>query len=261
MVGSPTTVTMLTAGAINNGTMATELPPLPAYTTTPMPDLFPNYISDFWLSIFGPHIAYWVISMIFHFIDVYDLFPQYRLHTPEEISQRNLATRWQVARDVLIEQVIQMATAAFLSLTEPQQMTGMEDYEVAVWATRIRLAQGFLPTILGMLGLNAAAISKNMSASHPLLAGALAGGHYPFLTTRLDSTSGSVPAFATWELMLAKIIYWGAIPAFQMWVAVAFLDSWQYFWHRAMHVNKWMYSMLNTPPPLMNNRIIYMCCY
>lgn len=237
-----TTVAMSTPGITNayNATMANDLPPLPDYTTKPMPDLFPSVISDFWLSIIAPHIAYWVVSFFFHLIDVYDVFPQYRLHTPDEIAQRNLATRWQVARDVVIEQIIQMVTAAVLCLTEPAQMTGMEDYEVAVWATRIRLAQRGLPTLLGMLGLNATAISKNMSASHPLLAGALAGGHYPFLTTGLDAAT--VPAFATWELLLAKAIYWAIIPAFQMWVAVVFLDSWQYFWHRAMHVNKWMYS-------------------
>lgn len=251
MVASPTTVTMSTVALNPNVTMANDLPPLPSYTATLMPDLFPDYISDFWLSIIAPHIVYWIVSLIFHLIDVYDLFPQYRLHTPEEISQRNLATRWQVARDVLLEQVIQMATAAFLSLTEPPQMTGMEDYEVALWATRIRLAQRGLPTLLGMVGLNAAVISKNMSASHPLLAGALAGGHYPFLTASLDATAGTfVPAFATWELLLAKAIYWAVIPTFQMWLAVVFLDSWQYFWHRAMHVNKWMYSKLKPRAPM-----------
>ena len=92
----------------------------------------------------------------------------------------------------------------------------MEEYDVAVWATRIRLAQRGLPSVLGTLGLNAAAISKNMAASHPLLAGALAGGHYPFLTTTLDDISGAaVPAFAAWELVVAKAIYWLLIPGFQ----------------------------------------------
>ncbi|KAL2124066.1 hypothetical protein VTJ04DRAFT_431 [Mycothermus thermophilus] len=226
-----------------NATTISDLPPLPAYELKPMPDLFP-FISDFWLNLIGPHIAYWLLSMFFHLIDVYDLFPQYRLHTPEEITQRNLATRWQVFRDVIVEQIIQIATSAFLSLTEAQQMTGMEDYEVAVWATRVRLAQRALPTLLGTLGLNAAAISKNMAASHPLLAGALAGGHYPFLTTTLDGAAGSVPvpAFAPWELLVAKAIYWLVIPGFQIWLAVVFLDTWQYFWHRAMHMNKWMYT-------------------
>ncbi|KAJ4422443.1 Sphingolipid C4-hydroxylase sur2 [Gnomoniopsis sp. IMI 355080] len=244
MVAHPTTVAMSTSGMAStafNGSMVNDLPPLPPYSVKPMPDLLPGIMSDFWLIIIAPHIAYWLVSLFFHLIDVYDLFPQYRLHTPEEISQRNLASRYQVARDVVIEQVIQMLTTAVLSLTEPTQMTGMENYDVAVWATRIRLAQGVLPTMLGLLGLNAAAISKNMSASHPLLAGALAGGHYPFLTASLDTTT-SVPAFATWELNLAKAIYWLVIPAFQFWIATVFLDSWQYFWHRAMHVNKWMYT-------------------
>ncbi|KAJ4392175.1 Sphingolipid C4-hydroxylase sur2 [Gnomoniopsis smithogilvyi] len=245
MVAHPTTVAMSTSGMATtnafNGSMANDLPPLPTYSLQPMPDLLPGLISDFWLVIIAPHIAYWLVSLFFHLIDIYDVFPQYRLHTPEEISQRNLASRYQVARDVVIEQIIQMLTTALLSLTEPTQMTGMENYEVAVWATRIRVAQGVLPTMLGLLGLNAAAISKNMSASHPLLAGALAGGHYPFLTARLDTTT-SVPAFATWELNLAKAIYWLVIPAFQFWIATVFMDSWQYFWHRAMHVNKWMYT-------------------
>ena len=231
-----------------NMTMVSSLPPLPTYELRPIPALLP-FISDFWLSLIAPHIAYWAVSMIFHFIDVFDLFPQYRLHTPEEISQRNLVTRWQVVRDVFIEQLIQVATSAVLSMTDPMQMRGKEDYDVAVWATRIRLAQRSLPAILGLVGLNAASIAKNMTASHPLLAGALAGGYYPFLTTQLEGVAGvQVPAFAEWELLVAKAIYWLIIPAFQMWVAVCFLDTWQYFWHRWMHVNKWMYSESQSPP-------------
>ncbi|CAK7220367.1 Sphingolipid C4-hydroxylase sur2 [Sporothrix bragantina] len=228
-----------------NATFVGDLPPLPAYTLEPMPRLLP-FVSDFVLSLVLPHLSYWVVSGIFHVIDTLDLFPAYRLHTPEEISARNHASRIEVARDVVIEQIIQMMTTAFLSYTEPMQMTGMEDYDVAVWAQRIRLAQRALPTVLGLVGLNAAALAKSMSASHPLLAGALAGGQYPFLTTQLageakTSTSTAVPAFATWELMLAKAIYWGVIPLFQFWFAVIFMDAWQYFWHRAMHVNRWMY--------------------
>ncbi|ERS99754.1 hypothetical protein HMPREF1624_03118 [Sporothrix schenckii ATCC 58251] len=230
-----------------NATFSGDLPPLPAYTLEPMPRLLP-FVSDFTLSLVMPHIAYWVVSGFFHVIDTLDLFPAYRLHTPEEISARNHASRSEVARDVVIEQIIQMITSAFLSYTEPVQMTGMEDYDVAVWAQRIRLAQRALPTVLGLVGLNAAALAKNMSASHPLLAGALAGGQYPFLTTALSgsgsgsgSATAAVPAFASWELMLAKAIYWVVVPLFQFWFGVIFMDAWQYFWHRAMHVNRWMY--------------------
>lgn len=229
-----------------NSTMTADLPPLPAYTVKPLPDLLP-FISDFWLSLILPHIAYWVVSLVFHVIDVYDLFPQYRLHTPVEITQRNLASRYEVARDVILEQILQVGMSATLNLTEARQMTGMEDYDVAVWATRIRLAQRALPSLLGLLGLNALSISKSMAASYPLLAGALAGGHYPFLTTPLDGDTGTyVPAFATWEIVVAKLIYWGVIPGIKLLFGIIFLDTWQYFWHRAMHVNKWMYSKLQS---------------
>ncbi|CAK7197453.1 Sphingolipid C4-hydroxylase sur2 [Sporothrix eucalyptigena] len=236
---------MVFVNAMANATFAGDLPPLPAYTVEQMPRLLP-FVSDFVLSLVLPHLSYWVVSGIFHIIDTLDLFPAYRLHTPEEISARNHASRMEVARDVVIEQVIQMMTTAFLSYTEPMQMTGMEDYDVAVWAQRIRLAQRALPTVLGLVGLNAAALAKSMSATHPLLAGALAGGQYPFLTTTLgadaaSATQKAVPAFASWEMMLAKAIYWGVIPLFQFWFAVIFMDAWQYFWHRAMHVNRWMY--------------------
>lgn len=234
---------MVSVDAMANATIVSDMPPLPAYSLEPMPRLLP-FVSDFVLSLVLPHLSYWVVSGIFHVIDTLDLFPAYRLHTPEEISARNHASRTEVARDVVIEQVIQMITTAFLSYTEPMQMTGMEDYDVAVWAQRIRLAQRALPTVLGLVGLNAAALAKTMSASHPLLAGALAGGQYPFLTTALsgESTrSAEVPAFASWELVLAKAIYWGVIPLFQFWFAVLFMDAWQYFWHRAMHLNRWMY--------------------
>lgn len=250
-----TNTTLLSAMA--NSTMVADLPPLPAYTVKPLPDLLP-FISDFWLSIIAPHIAYWVVSLFFHVIDVYDLFPQYRLHTPAEITQRNLASRYEVARDVILEQVLQVVMVAILNLTEPRQMTGMEDYDVAVWATRIRLAQRAVPGLMALLGLNALSISKNMAASHPLIAGALAGGHYPFLTTPLDGDTGtSVPIFATWEMALAKLIYWAVIPGIQIMLGIVILDTWQYMWHRAMHVNKWMYSKLqNGPsrPPAHTNR-------
>lgn len=178
--------------------------------------------------------------MFFHYIDVNDIWSQYRLHTPAEILKRNHVSRYEVARDVIIQQIIQTVVGAVLGLMEPEELMGREDYDVAVWATRIRIAQRALPQLLGFLGLNAAAISQNMSGSHPMLAGVLAGGRYPLLKTGLDTVG--VPAFASWEMFMAKAIYWYLIPAFQFFIAAAFVDTWQYFLHRAMHMNKWLYS-------------------
>ncbi|KAE9400354.1 sphingosine hydroxylase [Gymnopus androsaceus JB14] len=40
---------------------------------------------------------------------------------------------------------------------------------------------------------------------------------------------------------LAYSIYWWVIPSAQLLFAMFIIDTWQYFLHRAMHVNKWLY--------------------
>ncbi|VUC26458.1 unnamed protein product [Clonostachys rosea] len=220
----------------NNTVLDAGLPPIPDYTLIPQPDLI-SWFPDVWLSVVAPVVVYWVISLTFHFFDVNDLFPEYRLHTPEEITKRNHVSRYEVARDVVVQQIIQIVTGYILAIYEPIEMIGKDEHNVAVWATRLRLAQRALPSILGLIGLNADAISKNMASAHPLLAGALAGGHYPFLTTGEEG-----PAFANWEMTGAKLIYYFLIPCLQFLCAVISLDTWQYFLHRLMHVNKWLYA-------------------
>lgn len=81
------------------------LPPLPEYSLQLLPSLVP-WVSDSLLTVFAPIVVYWIASLYFHIIDVLDLFPQYRIHTPEEITSRNHASRYEVARDVVIQQVI-----------------------------------------------------------------------------------------------------------------------------------------------------------
>jgi sphinganine C4-monooxygenase len=218
-----------------------NLPPLPTYSMTPVKPLLP-YVSDFLLSLILPIAAYWLLSMVFHYIDINDIWPQYRLHTPAEILKRNHVSRYEVARDVIIQQVIQTAMGAVLGLTEPVEMEGKQEYDVARWATRLRIAQRVLPKLLGLIGLNAAAISKNVSAAHPIIAGVLAGGKYP-LEMGYNVASGTpIPTFTDWELFAAKAIYWYIVPALQFALAIVIVDTWQYFLHRAMHVNKWLYS-------------------
>jgi len=226
-----------------NASAMNDLPPLPTYTLSPVQPLIP-FLPDFHLCLVIPVAVYWAASMFFHLIDVYDVWPQYRLHTPAEILKRNHVSRYEVARDVIIQQIIQTLVGAVLNLTEPEDMFGKEEYDIASWATRIRIAQRALPQLLGLIGLNAAAISKNMSGTHPMLAGVLAGGRYPSLNVVLDVVTGSpVASFASWEIIAAKALYWFIVPAVQFLVAIVIVDTWQYFLHRAMHVNKWLYSM------------------
>ncbi|KAM3423084.1 hypothetical protein BST61_g544 [Cercospora zeina] len=219
-----------------------DLPPLPVYELKPQQPLIPG-LPDAYLTLALPVIAYWGVSLFFHCIDELDLFPQYRLHTPAEVLKRNHVTRWDVFRDVVIQQVIQTVVGLCLTIFDPEPTFGKEEYDVAWWAQNLRLAQRVIPTALGTIGLDARSIAGNLGASHSALAGVLAGGVYPGLTQTVEIMGEPIarPAFAAWELVAAKGIYYFAIPALQFLFAIMVVDTWQYFLHRAMHINKWLY--------------------
>ena len=183
--------------------------------------------------------------MFFHWIDVNDYFPQYRLHTPAEVAKRNKVSRWEVVRDVVIQQVVQTAVGWLLGMTEPDDFVGKEQYDIAVWARRIRFVEKAIPGLLATIGLDANGLAKTLHGSHPTLAGALMGGRYSSIDSIKATEPGfqrNVSGFAGWELMLASAIYWVLVPALQFAIAILVVDTWQYFLHRAMHTNKWLYS-------------------
>ena len=227
----------------SNVTSSLELPPLPAYTLRPEQPLLP-FISDAYLSLLLPVLAYWIVSLFFHLIDTYDIFPQYRLHTPAELLKRNHASRWDVFRDVIIQQVVQTIFGMVVAAFEPEYMVGKGDYDIAVWAQRIRVAQRSLPLALSLVGINAGEIGKRMADSRPILAGALAGGQYPFLqqVVHINGETVLAPSFANWEMQAAQLMYWFLVPAAQFLVAIVIVDTWQYFLHRGMHMNHFLYS-------------------
>jgi len=221
-----------------------ELPPLPEYTLKPLPPLVP-WASDAVLALVLPIAGYWIVSLAYHLIDVYELFSQYRLHTPAEVLKRNHVTRYEVFRDVIVQQVIQTIAGLALSWWDEQATFGKADYDVAWYAQKLRLAQRAVPVIVSAVGVNPTGLASKIAAAHPMLAAVLRGGHYPGLvqTMALRGQEFIVPAFASWELAVASTLYWYAIPAFQFVSAIVILDSWEYTLHRAMHMNKWLYGM------------------
>ena len=231
-----------------NLTLTSDIPPLPAYTLKPLPPVVPGVPDKFSTLIF-PIIAYWVVSIFFHLIDVYDYWPQYRLHTPVEVAKRNRVSRFEVIRDVVIQQIIQTIVGILLGMTEPDDVFGKEDFDIAVWAQRIRWAQQSIPALLAALGLDAMALAGKYHWSNPSLAGALAGGRYPFqveiVSVGLDEQILQ-PTFARWELVAAKAIYYYLIPTVQAAAAIFIVDTWQYFLHRAMHMNQWLYRTFHS---------------
>ncbi|KAF2744026.1 hypothetical protein M011DRAFT_480331 [Sporormia fimetaria CBS 119925] len=218
------------------------LPPLPDYTLKPLPPLLP-WISDAHLALALPIIGYWLVSGLFHLIDVYDLFPKYRLHTPAEVLKRNHVSRWDVFRDVIIQQVIQTAFGLLMGFFDEEPTLGKDDYNVSWYAQKIRLAQRAIPFVLASAGLNPRALATKVAASHPILAGALTGGQYPGLlqTMLVAGEEKLVLGFASWEITVAKAVYWYGVPALQFFFGILAVDTWEYFLHRAMHLNKWLY--------------------
>ena len=233
-----------------NSTISDEwaLPPLPSYQLRPLPPLAAP-IPDKLLTLLLPIIAYWALSMFFHWLDTMDFFPQYRLHSPAEVTKRNRVGRWEVMRDVIIQQVVQTIVGTLLGMTEPDDTFGKEDYDIALWARRIRIAERALPGLLSLVGVNAIGLAKNLASSHPMLADALSGGQYPSSTVGINATSMCstiAPGFTGWELKLASIIYWYLFPALQYGIAILWVDTWQYFLHRLMHMNKWLYTTFHS---------------
>ncbi|KAF2461983.1 protein SUR2 [Lineolata rhizophorae] len=229
--------------ASSNATASLDLPPLPPYTLREQEPLL-SWIDDAYLALALPVVGYWVVSLFFHALDVFDLCPQHRLHTPAEVLARNHVSRADVLRDVLFQQVLQTLTGLLLALADGPAMVGREEYDVAVWGRRLRVAQSALPALLGLVGLDATGLGLKLAkAGWPQLGGALAGGKYPWAAHPIvvEGVRSVAPGFARWELQAARAIYWGLIPSIQMAVAVCILDTWQYFLHRAMHLNKYLY--------------------
>ena len=218
-----------------NTTFCDELPPLPSYSLTLRPSLIPG-VSDVTLQLIAPVVAYWVVSLFFHILDTYDVYPQYRLHTPAEILKRNRVTRYEVFRDVILQQIIQTVFGFAIAHFDPPEMIGKEEYDIAVWAWRLRKFQNPIPNLLLLLGIQHQTSSRwsvDLRPSFPNLAGIVSGGAY------------STPAFTSWELNAAKLIYWAGIPVLQFLAAIAWVDTWNYFMHRAMHVNRFLYNWLH----------------
>lgn len=209
----------------------------------PIPPLVP-WVSDFHLSLILPVAAYWFMSLIFWYIDKKDWWPQYRIHTPAEFKQRNRVSKGEVLRSVIFQQVIQTAVGLSIGyLTSPGDLQGREDYDVTIWAGRIRKAFAAVPWVLAALGIDAKmAGTRTMAYSAPF---SLGWGTYKpsvIVNHMLQTTPNG---FATWEIWIAKLIYVVLEPAARFGIAIFFGDSWQYFWHRAMHSNRWMYRNMH----------------
>ena len=167
-------------------------------------------IPDHLLTLAAPVIAYWALSLFFHFLDIseWKWLDKYRIHESEEAKSKNLVTKSQVVWAVIFQQVIQT-------------------------------------------GLGLAALSDDSShlVNHRLHLLRIA----TYVERCLPWLSGSPRVLARFT----EFVYWWGIPALQFLGAMYVLlnhctfllifqrfviDTWQYFLHRWMHTNKFLYK-------------------
>ncbi|KAL8876389.1 MAG: hypothetical protein Q9198_005408 [Flavoplaca austrocitrina] len=223
------------------------------FTALPSADLGPRasllpFLADHHLPYLVPAIFYWLISFVFHYIDTRGLFTKYKLHTSAEDLTKNRASRKDVIKFALIQQAAQ-CTLGYLMADDSEQFVSPE-YAIALWAQRLRNIEVMVTRCVPYIGYlwPWAAYESNGSgyaSSSAIREGTL--GNLLSNTTQAFDTSQMAPTpFTSQEILFANAMYWVLVPLFQYIAAMVLADTFQYFTHRAFHVNKWLYKHVHS---------------
>lgn len=169
-------------------------------------------VSDVYLALAAPVLAYWSLSLLFHGLDIsgWQWLDKYRIHESEQVKSRNLVTRAQVVYAVVFQQFIQTALGYFWMSND---QSSAHDYSLKMYDIAVLIK--------------------------------------PWLVHAFGEQVGPVAV-----RNLTYYIYWWFIPSVQLLFGMSvsnkllkemltsvrfFIDTWQYFLHRFMHVNKFLY--------------------
>ncbi|EKM50363.1 uncharacterized protein PHACADRAFT_263621 [Phanerochaete carnosa HHB-10118-sp] len=166
-----------------------------------------DWLPDHLLSLAAPVIAYWAASLFFHLLDIsnWKALDPYRIHDSEEVKSRNLASRWDVLKAVVLQHIVQ--TAVGFWWIEDKPSGDLVDH-VASMARKAPALLSILRTVLG---------------DHQGMSLWLTYGH---------------------EMLY--FVYWWAIPTAKLLFGMFIIDTWEYFLHRAMHMNTFLYKTLHS---------------
>ncbi|OJJ49090.1 hypothetical protein ASPZODRAFT_1394874 [Penicilliopsis zonata CBS 506.65] len=210
---------------------------LPSCTLRPAEPLLP-FVSDLTLSFIVPTVGYWLISGVYLMFELFYGVEDYSpLHTPAEKLTRNRATKSHVFYITMRNLVIQNALGWVLARRAGPDLYGCEDRDVAVWAMRLRSLQQWIPSLLALAGIDGKSAASRVSHSMPALAQVLAGG---------GQAGEFSPFLARWELSLAHLLYYYLVPTMQFVSGYMILDTYQYFAHRMLHQNRWLYRVVHS---------------
>ncbi|KAF8416662.1 sphinganine hydroxylase [Tirmania nivea] len=217
------------------------LPPPADQVLTPLPPLLSHpMLPDYILTIIGPIIAYWALSITFEIFDYFDWFARYRIHTPVEVTMRNRVGKKEVAWWVFIQQVLQMGFAYVLSYLEGEEMTGFEQMEQYEMYLRVIGVEGLLVKGLTLFGINGVGLEQKIGRGIVGLGGLVTGLEVVGLGGIAEGITGD------WRMDVASVLYWYIAPAMRLWVALFILDTWQYFLHRLMHTVPALYRAIHS---------------
>lgn len=107
-----------------------------------------SWLPDHLLSLAAPVVAYWVASAFFHYLDCSSAqwLNAYRIHDSAEVKSRNLASRGQVFRAVVLQHVVQ--TVMGLWWMEKKPVGDQVDHLAAI-ASKAPLVVSVLRGLLG----------------------------------------------------------------------------------------------------------------
>ncbi|WRT67251.1 uncharacterized protein IL334_004218 [Kwoniella shivajii] len=157
-------------------------------------------------NLLAPILVYWAICTVFHYLDTakYPYFENRRIHESPEMIARNKVTFNEVIKAVFLQHAIQLVLGYLW----------FEDSEVIlrdqIYVDHLSKMANLVPWV----------------ADGTLLL--------------LGKRAGEQVLLKHGEKLVAWIYWWG-IPIAQMYFAFAVTDTWQYFMHRAMHNNRFLY--------------------
>jgi sphinganine C4-monooxygenase len=218
-------------------TNSTSASPPTGSTLTPLPSLIPS-IPDAWTLLALPIVTYWSLSLLFHWIDINDFLARYRLHTPEEVLNRNHVTRFEVVRDVIVQQVIQTIVGGVTAVFEGVEMVGNERAEIQSLHRQMLLVEKWAWSAFSLAGIDGLQLEKKLGEGVVAMGvDRIFLGALEFVGLPSTEEHGS-----DWRMSVVEFVYWYILPVVRIWLAIFILDTWQYFLHRAMHESKWLYS-------------------
>ncbi len=185
-----------------------------------------SLLPDNLLSLAAPIIAYWVSSLFFHALDCSNAqwLQKYRIHESAEVKSRNLASRGQVIQAVVVQHILQTMIGLWWMEHQP---TGDEVNHLANMAGQ---ASFLVPVLQRLFGNKEGA---QWWLTH---------GHEAVYFVYWWAIPMAKLLFAMYVLSLYSSSVVKHVPMNRRFI----IDTWEYFLHRAMHMNTFLYKTFHS---------------